>query len=341
MNSKQFLSLGILAILAFLVLQGAGSLTIVSSDYMDVFMSGHDGDYDYLLGTLTGSINIEQDNENIKLYYTEIGFSPNDADTFDEGSIDVYIETQVTYELNGIVGHTFTGAKISQNNIISPVGNKAVYGGIAPIFDLADGDIVTVIYSIDEGQIGYDIGPADGATALNAGLVIASYEYIHSDNSGGGSDPTNPTDPEATTGTASIVVKGDGQLIRGATVELGGMTRVTAAGGTATFQDLNPGSYEFTVSAPDYEDFEYRIFIQAGETSTMTVSMAEAGSGGWGSEVSGFEWNTAAILSVVFGLVFAVIVMIIPGPLNIKGFLAAVIALGGILAAYGFGLGVL
>jgi len=145
-------------------------------------------------------------------------------------------------------------------------------------------------------------------------------------------------DTDTTTGTATIIVKADGVLQSGSTVTLNGVTRVTAAGGTATFTELPQGSYTYLVEKDGYGDIEGTITITSGQTTTITVDLVDGST----PDPDGYTWSDYGYIAALGGIIAAAVIFaIVPAPPKIKGFLSIAIALGGFVVAHLFNTGVL
>jgi uncharacterized protein (DUF2141 family) len=91
---------------------------------------------------------------------------------------------------------------------------------------------------------------------------------------GGGKDPS-PNSP--TTGSAAITVNDGTVPIEGASVTLAGTTQKTNAAGQAAFSDVPGGSYTVTVTKSGCARCSADLRIVAGETASITISLAAGG----------------------------------------------------------------
>lgn len=161
--------------------------------------------------------------------------------------------------------------------------------------------------------------------------------------------PIDENGTAITTGTASITIKdGDGALMPGATAVLSGngisLTRITAAGGVATFADIEQGTYDYTITKDGFTTYSNTITIIANQTTSITVNMAVVGSGSGSSTTTttDYVWSDYGYIAVLGGIILAALIFALaPMPPKIRGYIAVLVSLMGIVIAHLLNTGVI
>lgn len=267
-------------LVSFSVLMKPGAI-IGNEDYVDVYVTGHDGDGEYLLAVLDGMMGVWDKNDtqtgidDIYVAVMAYGKTPQ----VQEG-ISIDFDIHLTWKHNGAVKKTDPIGTIES---LSPlILRQEIYryyddAPATPYVDFSDGDTLDMILSVSGTLTYYSLGTSQFVDQWVSETISEwTFTYSEPETPDPGGDPGTGDDPTNQTGTAEVqgIIKDTaGNAINAASVIIGPYSDTTESDGFYHITGMASGDYVITVSKAGFQTYTGSITLEEGERLTKSLSL--------------------------------------------------------------------